>query len=147
MDTLVNRDGFVSQISYSPDGQKVLIKGSPECLGGIGNVVPQGISDITKVTDMMISNRPMAIRDVMTSPKTDTPITTAVTGSNAPRMAVGVAPIYWIALVVHTSESMVGNTARHRMLIHNRHSSVEGTWKSCVTRRRLKNNREPKVRT
>ena len=44
MDTLVNRDGFVSQISYSPDGQKVLIKGSPECLGGIGNVVPQGMT-------------------------------------------------------------------------------------------------------
>ena len=104
-------------------------------------------SDMTNATGMMISNRPIAIREVITSPKTNTPIITAVTGSNTPRIAVGVAPINWMALVVHSRESTVGNTARHRMLIHNRHSLVEGIWKSRVASNRLRNKSEPKVRT
>lgn len=44
MDTLVDRDGFIGSASYSPDGSKVAIVGSPEALGGIGNVVPEGMT-------------------------------------------------------------------------------------------------------
>ena len=44
VDTLVCRDGFVNDVSYSPDGTEVIITGSPECLGGIGNVVPEGMT-------------------------------------------------------------------------------------------------------
>jgi len=33
---LVEDDGFVGTASFSPDGKKILIQGSPECLGGIG---------------------------------------------------------------------------------------------------------------
>ncbi|MCR5394856.1 MAG: prolyl oligopeptidase family serine peptidase [Bacteroidales bacterium] len=44
VDTLVCRDGFVNEASYSPDGKEIIITGSPECLGGIGNVVPEGMT-------------------------------------------------------------------------------------------------------
>ncbi len=41
-DTIVARDGFINSAIYSPDGTEILISGSPEALGGIGNVVPEG---------------------------------------------------------------------------------------------------------
>ena len=41
-DTLVVKDGFVGGALFSPDGKQVLISGSPEALGGVGNVVPEG---------------------------------------------------------------------------------------------------------
>lgn len=44
LDTLVDRDGFVNDAKYSPDGCQILISGSPECLGGIGNVVPDSMT-------------------------------------------------------------------------------------------------------
>lgn len=44
VDTLIVSDGFVSGASFSPDGKMVVVKGSPECLGGIGNVVPKGMT-------------------------------------------------------------------------------------------------------
>jgi len=52
------------------------------------------------VTARMINNIPQPILGVKVSPNTATPKKTAVTGSSAPRMAVGVEPIYWTALVV-----------------------------------------------
>lgn len=48
----------------------------------------------------MINNILQPILGVKASPNTATPKKTAVTGSSAPRMAVGVEPIYWTALVV-----------------------------------------------
>jgi len=44
LDTLVSRDGFLSDASYSPDGKQVMISGTPEALNGIGNVVPEGMT-------------------------------------------------------------------------------------------------------
>lgn len=39
---LVEDDGFISDAKFSPDGREILIIGSPEALGGIGNIVPEG---------------------------------------------------------------------------------------------------------
>lgn len=44
VDTLVVRDGFISGASFSPDGRSIVISGSPEALGGIGNTVPEGMT-------------------------------------------------------------------------------------------------------
>lgn len=41
-DTIVADDGFIGGAVYSPDGRSVLVSGSPESMGGIGNVVPEG---------------------------------------------------------------------------------------------------------
>lgn len=42
IDTLVRRDGFLSQCSFSPDGKYIVLQGSPEALGGIGKNDPTG---------------------------------------------------------------------------------------------------------
>ena len=42
VDTLVTKDGFMDGAQFSPDGKQVLLQGSPEAFGGIGNVVPEG---------------------------------------------------------------------------------------------------------
>ena len=42
VDTLVVDDGFYGGGQFSPDGKSVLLTGSPEAFGGIGNVVPAG---------------------------------------------------------------------------------------------------------
>ena len=42
VDTLVCRDGFLSGANFSPDGRQILLTGSPEAFGAIGNVVPEG---------------------------------------------------------------------------------------------------------
>lgn len=47
-----------------------------------------------RVTARMIIAMPQPILGVSGSPKTATPKKTAVTGSSAPRMAVGVDPMY-----------------------------------------------------
>ena len=47
-----------------------------------------------KVTEKMIITIPVASFGVNDSPNMVTPKITAVTGSNAPRIAVGVEPIY-----------------------------------------------------
>ena len=39
---LVENDGFLGSACFSPDGQRVLLSGSPECLGGIGKNVREG---------------------------------------------------------------------------------------------------------
>lgn len=39
IDTLVSRDGFMSGAQFAPDGQRVLLTGSPEAFGGIGKDV------------------------------------------------------------------------------------------------------------
>ena len=42
-ETLVAEDGFLARASFSPDGTQVLLTGSPECLGGIGLNLPEGL--------------------------------------------------------------------------------------------------------
>ena len=39
---LVEADGFLAGACFSPDGSRVLLSGSPECLGGIGKRVREG---------------------------------------------------------------------------------------------------------
>jgi dipeptidyl aminopeptidase/acylaminoacyl peptidase len=41
-DTLCSRDGFISDAKFSPNGTQVVIKGSPEAFGGIGENLPEG---------------------------------------------------------------------------------------------------------
>ena len=64
---------------------------------------------ITIQTATNIMTRPTVSLNDNDSPKNRIPKTTAVTGSNAPNMAVGVAPTYWTAIVVQTNDSTVGN--------------------------------------
>lgn len=42
VDTLVRKDGFISSARFSPDASEIVISGSPECLGGIGQNVMEG---------------------------------------------------------------------------------------------------------
>lgn len=51
-DTLVWEDGFINGASYSPDGSRILISGSPEALNGIGKNVPEG--RIPSMTDIQL---------------------------------------------------------------------------------------------
>lgn len=39
---LVEKDGFLEDARFSPDGKRVLLAGSPECLNGVGKNVPEG---------------------------------------------------------------------------------------------------------
>ncbi|MCF0198601.1 MAG: prolyl oligopeptidase family serine peptidase [Bacteroidaceae bacterium] len=43
-DTLIANDGFISGGQFAPDGKSIVFEGSPECLGGIGNRVPAGMT-------------------------------------------------------------------------------------------------------
>ena len=64
-----------------------------------------------RLTATMMSSMPQRMRGVSCSPKMVTPKKTAVTGSSAPRIAVGVEPMYWMALVVQRNEMAVGKMA------------------------------------
>ena len=59
-------------------------------------------------TEPRIKMIPAMSRVVSDSPKTVTPIATAVTGSKAPRIAVGVEPIIFTALTINISDKTVG---------------------------------------
>ena len=65
-----------------------------------------------------ISSPPAISLPVMAWPRSVTLNTTAVTGSRAPNIAVGVEPIELIATVVQLSESTVGKNARATRFIH-----------------------------
>ena len=56
----------------------------------------------TRLTAPMMSAMPRQMRGVSRSPNTVTPNSTAVSGSRAPRMAVGVEPMHWMAAVVQS---------------------------------------------
>ena len=73
---------------------------------------------IISMTATMISTMPQPMRRVRVSPKTATPKNTAVTGSSAPRIAVGVDPIRFMARVVQRNEIAVGKSARASRLPH-----------------------------
>lgn len=42
VETLVENDGFIAQAIFSPDGKRVLVKGSPEAFEGVGKNVEEG---------------------------------------------------------------------------------------------------------
>ena len=64
------------------------------------------------MTARIIINIPQLNRSVRDSPKTTTPKKTAVKGSKAPKIAVGVEPIYCMAWVVQRNEIAVGKIAK-----------------------------------
>ena len=61
------------------------------------------------------------------SPKTKTPIMTAVTGSKAPMMAAGVLPIRLMEMVMKNRDSTVGNRAS--CMPHSHCLGVVSSWK------------------
>ena len=63
-------------------------------------------------TPVKIKAIPMAIFSVKSSLNNKTPIATAVSGSRAPMIEVGVDPIIFIALTIKVKEMMVGTMAR-----------------------------------
>ena len=67
------------------------------------------------VTEVIIITTPTQSRGVTTSSKIVTPNSNAVTGSKAPRIAVGVAPINFMAEVVHSNDTAVGNNATYTL--------------------------------
>ena len=71
-----------------------------------------------KVTARIIITIPHTILGVSASPNTVTPKKTAVTGSSAPSIAVGVEPMYCMALVVQRNDMAVGKTASASRLPH-----------------------------
>ena len=88
------------------------------------------------VTAARISATPVRMRGVSRSPKTSTPKKSAVTGSSAPRIAVGVEPMRRMAPAIVTSETIVGNSASETALIQ---SSGEGIiCKPATPRRRTR---------
>ena len=70
------------------------------------------------MTARIIINIPQLNRSVRDSPKTTTPKKTAVKGSKAPKIAVGVEPIYCMAWVVQRNEIAVGKIAKAIRLPH-----------------------------
>lgn len=59
---LVEDDGFVSEGCFSPDGRQVLLAGSPEALGGVGNALPDSITP--SMIDKQLFLMDIATRDV-----------------------------------------------------------------------------------
>lgn len=53
---LVEKDGFLSGAHFSPDGQKVLLSGSPEALNGIGKNVREGQTPSMIDTQLYLMN-------------------------------------------------------------------------------------------
>ena len=66
---------------------------------------------IIRITAARISTIPTANRSVKGSPKHKQLTTTAVTGSKAPSMAVGVLPMLLIATLIKNNDNTVGNNA------------------------------------
>ena len=62
------------------------------------------------ITDIRIRIMPTMSLRVNDSPNTMTPMATAVNGSKAPMMAVGVAPTSCTAMVIKTNDNTVGTS-------------------------------------
>lgn len=100
---------------------------------------------ITNVTATMMMMSPSHSRGEMISSNTVIPINMAVTGSNAPNMAVGVEPMYFIAAVVQTRDMVVGRMASIRRLSHE--LSWEGICKPSFKIVLIAMTIQPKMRT
>ncbi len=72
----------------------------------------------TAVTAIIMRDSPLVSRMVTVSPKTVMPKKMAVTGSREPRIAVGVEPMYCMALLVQKKDMAVGKMARASRLPH-----------------------------
>ena len=59
---LVDRDGFMQQAAFSPDGKQVLLGGSPEAFGGIGMKVRKG--QTPSMTDIQLYLMDLATRKI-----------------------------------------------------------------------------------
>ena len=59
---LVDRDGFMQEASFSPDGKQVLIGGSPEAFGGIGMNVREG--QTPSMTDIQLYLMDLSTRKI-----------------------------------------------------------------------------------
>lgn len=44
VETIVNKDGFIGGANFTADGKSVILRGTPECLGGIGKNVKDGMT-------------------------------------------------------------------------------------------------------
>ena len=88
-------------------------------------------------TMMMTAERmsaiPMTRRREKASSKTVTPMTTAVTGSRAPRIADGVDPIFLMAIFMRKRDRTVGSRASWMAHVHCR--GVWRSWMLCPARR------------
>lgn len=42
IETVIDRDGFISNAIFTADGKNIIAQGSPECLGGVGKAVKEG---------------------------------------------------------------------------------------------------------
>ena len=100
---------------------------------------------ITKVTATMMMMSPNHSRGEMISSNTVMPINMAVTGSNAPNMAVGVEPMYLMAAVVQTRDTVVGRIASIRRLSHE--LSWEGICSPSFANVLVAMTIQPKMRT
>ena len=67
-----------------------------------------------------MSTMPTQSRKVKASPNIITPIATAVSGSRAPKIAVGVAPTSCTAMVMNNSDSTVGTNPNQQAKNHAR---------------------------
>lgn len=100
---------------------------------------------IINVTARIINTIPQHNLGVRLSPKIVTPKNTAVTGSKAPRMAVGVEPIYCTACVVQRKDMAVGKIANAIRFPHKYHLST--TCRLCPKSTRTKKSDRPKSNT
>ena len=66
---------------------------------------------VIMITAIKISNMPIPRRNENVSPKRKMPISTAVSGSRAPIIAVGVEPMYLAAYTIITNARIAGTTA------------------------------------
>ena len=97
------------------------------------------------MTARIIINIPQLNRSVRDSPKTTTPKKTAVKGSKAPKIAVGVEPIYCMAWVVQRNEIAVGKIAKAiRLPYKYQVSATRRLWPKST---RTKNKTNPKSKT
>ena len=99
------------------------------------------------LTALIIRMKPNMIRGVSDSWNTVTPKNTAVTGSKAPRMAVGVEPIYCMAPVVQSSDMAVGIRAKATRQHHSQGLSAGGVCIPPAARVRQTNISHPKRMT
>lgn len=51
---LIDKDGFVSRASFSPDGTRLAVTGSPEAFNGIANRVPAGMTPSLTETELYV---------------------------------------------------------------------------------------------
>ena len=62
VEALVENDGFIAEAIFSPDGKKVLVKGSPEAFDGVGMNVEEG--QIPSMYDYQLYSLDVATKEV-----------------------------------------------------------------------------------